>query len=66
MSHVDPEVTLADNLEKPKKGENNMGIFEQHNLKDQIKVVDRISANKAMTSSTWGLGLKKFNTPGTA
>ena len=65
MPHQDPEITLAENAEAPKKGKNNMGEWEQHPLQDQIKVADRIGGKAAETQRNWGLGLRKFNTPGT-
>ncbi len=60
-----PEEILEKSLARPKKGVNNMGQFEMHPLADQIKLADRLGANSAMSKPNWGIGLKRFNTPGT-
>lgn len=65
---TDPDQVICDNLEKPKKGQNNMGMFEQHSLKDQIEVSQHLQANKIGTpgyDKTLGMLVRVFNMPGT-
>ena len=51
MSHIDPDVTIADNLEQPKSGMSDGQAFTQHSIPDQIKGAQFL-ANK-------GIGKKK-------
>lgn len=46
MSDQDPEVVIADNLELPKKGTNDMGSFEQHSLPDQIAAAQYLGSSE--------------------
>lgn len=65
MSNEQVENQLAENFADPKKGKNDMGEWEQHPLQDQMKYADRCGANTAQSQRNWGLGIKRFNTPGT-
>jgi len=65
---IDPDQTICDNLEKPKKGQNGMGMFEQHSLPDQIKAAQYLeNSNVGETGKTKFLGvlLRQFSLPGT-
>jgi len=65
MSDVDPKITIADNLEKPKKGQNNMGTFEQHPLKDQIEAAKFLASEENASGRLSGMKVQRFNMPGT-
>lgn len=65
MPDKTPEQTIADNIENPKKGINNMGEFEQHSLPDQIAAAKFLKANTAGNNKFLGMIVKSFGMPGT-
>jgi len=70
MSDVDPKVTIANSMEEPRLGKNDMGWFEQHTLPDQIAAAKFLSASEAGKkggSKTKFLGTlaRQFVPPGT-
>lgn len=69
MSHVDPDVTIADNLEEPKKAKVDGQEFEQHSIPDQIegaKYLKDKDIGKTGKSKFLGMIVRQFNPPGTA
>ena len=64
MTHQTPEQTIAENLENPKKGVNNMGEFEEYSLKDQIEAAKFLTANAAGSNKFLGMIVKSFGMPG--
>ncbi len=67
MSHIDPDVTIADSMEQPKKGKSGEGEYEQHTIPGQIAGSKHLSnAGVAKTGKTKRLGLvtRIFNMPG--
>lgn len=70
MSHEDPDVTIANNLERPKKGKSDEGEFEQHSLPDQIAAAKFLNSSEGgkkggKRSKFLGLGMRKMIPPGT-
>ncbi len=65
MTHQTPEATIAENLENPKKAQNNMGNYEQHSLKDSIEAAKFLASQNAGASDNLGMLFRVFNTPGT-
>jgi len=68
MPDVEPDVTIAKNIERPRKGQNNMGLFEQHSLPDQIKASQHLKNNQvgdANHKDFLGMLIRVFNVPGT-
>ena len=65
MPHQTPEETIAQNIENPRKGQNNMGLFEQQSLPDQIAAAKFLADQKAGASKNLGLLFRVFNTQGT-
>lgn len=61
----DIDQVLCDNIEKPKKGENNMGMFEQHNPKDLMAATTKLNQNRAGKGKFMGMRIHKFGFPGT-
>lgn len=65
MSHIDPEVTIADNLEQPKSGVSDGQAFTQHSISEQIKGAKFLSNKSIRNKKRKGLIFNVFNTPGT-
>ena len=65
MAHQTPDETIAENMEQPKIGQNNMGMFEQHSLKDQIAAAKHLDAKQAGGNKFLGMIVQSFNMPGT-
>lgn len=59
------DAIIKDNISNPKKGENNMGMFEQHNPKDLIAASKKLTQNEAGKSKFMGMRIHMFGLPGT-
>lgn len=59
-------VDIDTNANRPKRGKNAQGEFEQHGLKDQIEA-DRYAREQAGSATPWrSLRHARFRTPGAA
>lgn len=66
MPHQTPEETIAERMEQPKKGVNNMGEFEEHSLSEQIKAAKFLAANDPTAIAKFkGMMINSFGMPGT-
>lgn len=68
MSQITPNETIADNLDGPKKGQNNMGMFEQHSIPDQIAGAKHLAGDQvgqAGFNKNLGMIFRAINMPGT-
>ena len=65
MPDLTPDEIILENMQQPKIGQNNMGMFEQHSLKDQLEVAKRYDANVAGSNKFLGMIVQTFKMPGT-